>query len=36
MLFEVLLLGEQALHGFANRDLRQKLARTPYSPAASL
>jgi hypothetical protein len=30
MLFEVLLLGEHALHGFTNRDLRQKLAGTPY------
>jgi hypothetical protein len=29
-LFEVLLLGEHALHGFTNRDLRQKLARTSY------
>jgi hypothetical protein len=30
MLFKVLLLGEHALHGFTNRDLRQKLARTSY------
>jgi len=30
MLFEVLLLGEHALHGFTNRDLRQKLGRTSY------
>jgi hypothetical protein len=30
MLFEVLLLGEHALHGFTNRDLRQKLAATSY------
>jgi DNA-binding IclR family transcriptional regulator len=30
MLFEVLLLGEHALHGFTNRDLRQKLSRTSY------
>jgi hypothetical protein len=30
MLFEVLLLGEHALHGFTNRDLRHKLARTSY------
>jgi hypothetical protein len=30
MLFEVLLLGEHALHGFTNRDLRQKLARTSF------
>jgi hypothetical protein len=29
-LFEVLLLGEHALHGFTNRDLRQKLAGTSY------
>jgi len=34
MLFEVLLLGEHVLHGFTNRDLRQKLARTSY-PLAS-
>ena len=30
MIFEVLLLGEHALHGFTNRDLRQKLAHTSY------
>ena len=30
MLFEVLLLGEHALHGVTNRDLRQKLAGTSY------
>ena len=30
MLFEVLLAGEHALHGFTNRDVRQKLARTSY------
>jgi hypothetical protein len=30
MLFEVILLGEHALHGFTNRDLRHKLARTSY------
>jgi hypothetical protein len=31
---EVLLSGEHALHGFTNRDLRDKLARTlfPLSP----
>ena len=34
MLFEVLFLGEHALHGFTNRDLRQKLAPTSY-PLAS-
>jgi hypothetical protein len=36
MLFEVLLLGEHALHGFTNRDLRQKLAHTsfPLAPEA--
>ena len=28
-LFESVLSGEHALHGFANRDLRHKLARTP-------
>jgi hypothetical protein len=28
MLFEALLSGEHALHGFTNRDLRHKLART--------
>jgi len=27
---EVLLAGEHALHGFTNRDVRQKLARTSY------
>jgi hypothetical protein len=30
MLLEVLLQGEHALHGFTNRDLRQKPARTSY------
>ena len=34
LLFEVLLVGEHALHGFTNRDVRQHLARTPY-PLAS-
>jgi DNA-binding IclR family transcriptional regulator len=34
MLFEVLLAGEHALHGFTNRDLREKLGCTPY-PMAS-
>ena len=34
MLFEVLLAGEHALHGFTNHDVRQPLARTPY-PLAS-
>jgi len=34
MLFEVLLSGEYALHGFTNRDLRQKLARTTTYPLA--
>jgi len=29
-LFEVLLAGEYALHGFTNRDLRSKLGRTPF------
>jgi hypothetical protein len=29
-LFEVLLAGEHALHGFTNRDVRQKLGRTTY------
>lgn len=29
-LFEVLLAGEHALHGFTNRDLRNRLARTAY------
>jgi DNA-binding IclR family transcriptional regulator len=29
----VFLLGEHALHGFTNRDLRHKLARTSYSLA---
>jgi len=32
-LFEVLLAGEHALHGFTNRDLRAKLGRTPFSLA---
>ena len=35
MLFEVLLAGEHALHGFTNRDLRGKLARTSYPLAPS-
>ena len=30
ILFEVLLAGEHALHGFTNRVVRQQLARTPY------
>ena len=30
MLFEVLLAGEHALHGFTNRDVRQKLRLTAY------
>jgi len=30
MLFEVLLAGEYTLHGFTNRDVRQKLAQTLY------
>ena len=30
MLFEVLLSGEHALHGFTNRDVRQKLGLTAY------
>lgn len=30
MLFEVLMAGEHSLHGFTNRDLRQKLGRTRY------
>ena len=30
MLFEVLLAGEHALHGFTNRDVRQKLGLTSY------
>jgi hypothetical protein len=30
LLFGVLLVGEHALHGFTNRDVRQHLARTPY------
>jgi hypothetical protein len=30
MFFEVLLLGEHSLHGFTNRYVRQKLARTSY------
>jgi len=34
ILFEVLLLGEHALRGFAKRDLRHKLARTSF-PLAS-
>jgi hypothetical protein len=36
ILFEVLLLGEHALHGFTNRDLRHNLARTsfPLAPEA--
>ena len=34
LLFEVLLVGEHALHGFTNRDVRQHLAPTPY-PLAS-
>jgi hypothetical protein len=34
MLFEVLLLGEHALHGSTNRDLPEKLARTAYPLAA--
>jgi hypothetical protein len=29
-LFDVLLAGEHALHGFTNRDLRSKLGRTPF------
>ena len=29
-LFEVLLAGEHALHGFTNRDVRQKLRLTAY------
>jgi hypothetical protein len=29
-LFEALLAGEHALHGFSNRDLRAKLGRTPF------
>ena len=33
-LFEVLLAGEHTLHGFTNRDLREKLARTPFPLAA--
>jgi hypothetical protein len=33
-LFEALLSGEHALHGFTNRDLRHKLARTPIPLAA--
>ena len=35
MLFEVLLAGEHALHGFTNRDVRQKLRLTAYPLAAS-
>jgi hypothetical protein len=34
MLFEVLLAGEYTLHGFTNRDVRQKLAHSAY-PLAS-
>jgi len=34
VLFESLLSGEHALHGFANRDLRHKLARTSIPLAA--
>lgn len=34
LLFDVLLAGEHARHGFTNRDVRQHLARTPY-PLAS-
>jgi hypothetical protein len=30
MLFGVLLAGEHALHGFTNREMRQKLRRTSY------
>ena len=30
MLFEVHLSGEHALHGFTNRDVRQKLRLTAY------
>jgi hypothetical protein len=30
MLFEVLLAGEHALHGFTNRDVRKKLGLTSY------
>ena len=30
VLFEVLLAGEHALHGFTNRDVRQKLGLTAY------
>ena len=30
MFFEVLLAGEHALHGFTNREVRGKLARTSY------
>lgn len=30
ILFEVLLAGEHALHGFTNRDVRQKLGLTSY------
>ncbi len=33
MLFEALLSGAHALHGFANRDLRHKLASTPILSA---
>jgi hypothetical protein len=34
VVFEALLSGEHALHGFTNRDLRHKLARTPIPLAA--
>jgi len=33
MLFEALLSGEHALHGFTNRDLRYKLAGTSVALA---
>jgi hypothetical protein len=33
MLFEAMLSGAHALHGFANRDLRHKLASTPILSA---
>jgi hypothetical protein len=33
MLLEALLSGEHALHGFTNRDLRHKLARTSVALA---
>ena len=35
MLFEVHLSGEHALHGFTNRDVRQKLRLTAYPLAAN-